>query len=57
MAVMVLLGSIVTRSVFPHLWIVFVDAYSSFGASALFEDESLPWVASEPPKCRSIEKG
>lgn len=57
MVVMVLLGSIVTRSVFPHLWIVFVGAYSSFGASALFEDESLLWVASEPPKCRGIEKG
>lgn len=38
---MVLLALILTQCVLPHLRIVFC-------ASELFEDESLPWVASEP---------
>lgn len=42
---------------FPYLQIVFVDAQGSFGASALFEDKPLPWVASEPPNVGAQRNG
>lgn len=40
---------------FPHLRVVFGDARGSFSASALFEDESLPQVVSEPSNVRAYK--